>query len=178
MRRYEHRLFRLVQQLMGNAADAEDVLQETFLKVYTKIGQFQFQSRLYTWMVRIAVNEGLMKLRQRHVQLVSLDADEPDGERPHQVELADWHPNPEQQFAQAELRQILQTALQSLSLPYRLVFQLRDVEQLSTAEVADALDLSEAAVKSRLLRARLQLRKRLTNYFGVRRLRSASQEGN
>lgn len=177
MQRYEHRLFRLAQQLMGNSADAEDVLQETFLKVYTKIGQFQFHSRLYTWMVRIAMNEGLMKLRQRRVPVVSLDADDAERDRPPAADLADWHPNPEQQFAHAELRQILQTALNTLSLPYRIVFQLRDVEQLSTAETADALGLSEAAVKSRLLRARLQLRQQLTKHFRLGGLPPTPQEG-
>jgi RNA polymerase sigma-70 factor, ECF subfamily len=163
--RYEHRIFRLAQRMMGDAADAEDVLQETFLKVYSKLNQFQGESRLYTWIVRIAVNQALMKLRQRRGNSVSLDEEVPTEEGPIARDLADWHPNPEQQYQSTELAQILQHGLDSLSLPYRLVFQLRDVEELSTLETAEALGLTEAAVKSRLLRARLQLRDRLAKYF-------------
>lgn len=165
VQRYEHRIFRLAQRMMGNAADAEDVLQETFLKVFAKLGQFEQQSRLYTWIVRIAVNEALMKLRQRRGNAVSLDEDIATEEGPVPREVADWHPNPEEQYQSTELAGILQRGLDSLPLPYRLVFQLRDVEELSTLETAEALGLTESAVKSRLLRARLQLRERLAKHF-------------
>lgn len=164
---YERRIFRLAQHMMGNTADAEDVLQETFLKVHSKLHQFQHQSRLYTWIVRIAVNQALMKLRQRRGNIISLDEEIPTEEGPVAREYADWHPNPEQQYQSSELAAILQRGLESLSLPYRLVFQLRDVEELSTSETAEALGLTESAVKSRLLRARLQLRERLSKHFRV-----------
>ncbi len=166
---YERRIYRLLLHMLGDASDAEDVLQETFLKVYSKLHQFQLQSRLYTWIVRIAVNQALMKLRQRRGRTVSLDEEIATEEGPLARELADWHPNPEQQYQSTELASILQRALESLSLPYRIVFQLRDVEELSTQETAEALGLSEAAVKSRLLRARLQLRDKLTRHFRLQR---------
>ena len=168
VQRYEPRIFRLARHMLGDAADAEDVLQETFIKVYAKIGQFQYHSRLYTWIVRIAVNEALMKLRRRRGSVISLDEDvsSPEGGLPREV--SDWHPNPEQQFQTTELGDILQRSLEALSLPYRLVFQLRDIEELSTEETAEALGLTTAAVKSRLLRARLQLRERLAKHFRVK----------
>ncbi len=164
--RYERRLFRLAERITGNSEDAEDVLQEAFLKAYSKLAQFQRNSRFYTWIVRITVNEALMRLRkQKTGRTVSLDEDiqTEDGLIPREVE--DWHPNPEQQYTQHEVKGILQRAIQSLALPYRAVFQLRDVEELSTEETAEALDISVPAVKSRLLRARLQLREKLNRYF-------------
>ncbi|MGH9466261.1 MAG: sigma-70 family RNA polymerase sigma factor [Terriglobales bacterium] len=167
VQRYEHRIFRLAQRMMGNDADAEDVMQETFFQVFSHIRQFQQQSRLYTWIVRIAVNQALMKLRRRRGNLVPLDEEIAGEEGPISRDLADWHPDPEQQMQTSELGAILQRSLDALTLPYRLVFQLRDVEELSTAETAEALGLSEAAVKSRLLRARLQLREKLSHHFGV-----------
>lgn len=168
VQRYESRIFRLALRMMGNDADAEDVLQETFLKVHTKLHQFQGQSRLYTWIVRIAVNQALMKLRARRQNLVSLDEELAGEDGPMAREVSDWHPNPEEQYQQTELGAILQRGLDSLSPPYRVVFQLRDVDELSTEETAEALGLTVAAVKSRLLRARLQLRERLARYFGMK----------
>lgn len=165
MQRYEHRIFRLALRMMGNPADAEDVLQETFLKVFSKLHQFQSHSRLYTWIVRIAVNQSLMRLRQRRGNTVSLDEGMASDEGTVPREVSDWHPDPEQQYETAEMAEILQRGLDSLALPYRLVFQLRDVEELSTEETAEALGLSVSAVKSRLLRARLQLRERLARHF-------------
>ncbi len=163
--RYEQKVFRLALNITGNREDAEDVLQEAFLKAYTNLGRFQGDSRFYTWLVRIAVNEGLMKLRKRRANVVSLDQEleAEDDVLPRQVE--DWGPNPEQRFAQIELQQILDEAIASLEPDYRLVFVLRDIEQLSSEETAQALDLSVPAVKSRLLRARLKLRERLNPYF-------------
>lgn len=168
VQRYESRIFRLALRMMGNDADAEDVLQETFLKVHTKLHQFQGQSRLYTWIVRIAVNQALMKLRARRQNLVSLDEELAGEDGPMAREVSDWHPNPEEQYQQTELGAILQRGLDSLSPPYRVVFQLRDVDELSTEETAEALGLTVAAVKSRLLRARPQLRERLARYFGMK----------
>jgi RNA polymerase sigma-70 factor (ECF subfamily) len=163
--RYEQKIFRLAMNITGNREDAEDVLQEAFLKAYTNLGRFQGDSRFYTWLVRIAINEGLMKLRKRRANVVSLDQEleAEDDVLPRQVE--DWGPNPEQRFAQIELQQILDEAIASLEPGYRIVFVLRDIEQLSSEEIAQALDLSVPAVKSRLLRARLKLRERLNPYF-------------
>ena len=149
--------------------DAEEVVQEAFLKSFQNLNNFQEQSKFYTWLVRIAVNEALMKLRRRRTgKLVSLDEDVQTEEDSVPREVADWSPNPEQLYTQAELRDILQKTIQGLPPSFRTVFVLRDVEGLSTEETAEALDLSIPAVKSRLLRARLQLRNRLTKYFRQR----------
>ncbi len=160
--RYERKIFRLAMNITGNREDAEDVMQEAFLKSYSHLGGFQGDSRFYTWLVRIAVNEALMKLRKRRPNQISLD--EPKGSDgdafPQEVE--DWGPSPEQRFAQTELAGILSEAIESLEPAYRLVFVLRDIEDLSTEETADLLGLSEAAVKSRLLRGRLKLRDKLS----------------
>ena len=166
VRRYDRNVFRIAQHITQNREDAEDVVQDAFLKAYSNLAQFQGQSKFYTWLVRIAVNEALMKLRRRRPErTVSLDEEVKTDEDSVPREVADWSPNPEQQYSQAELREILSKTIQGLPPGFRTVFVLRDVEGLSTEETADALDLSIPAVKSRLLRARLQLRERLSRYF-------------
>src|SRR5437868_8913350 len=166
VRRYDRNVFRIAQHITQNREDAEDVVQEAFLKAFQNLQNFQEQSKFYTWLVRIAVNEALMKLRRRRTgKLVSLDEDVQTEEDSMPREVADWSPNPEQLYTQAELREILTKTIQGLPSSFRTVFVLRDVEGLSTEETADALDLSIPAVKSRLLRARLQLRERLGRYF-------------
>ena len=166
VRRYEGKIFRLAQHVTQNREDAEDVLQETFMKAYEHLDQFQGNSKFYTWIVRIAVNQALMKLRRRKTdKSVSLDETIDTGEDTMVREIAAWDEDPEQRFSRDELGGILDTAVQSLEPPYRSVFVLRDIDELSTEETADALGLSIPAVKSRLLRARLQLREKLTRYF-------------
>src|SRR5450755_3570565 len=166
VKRYDRNVFRIAQHITQNREDAEDVVQEAFLKAYRNLQQFQGQSKFYTWLVRIAVNEALMKLRRRKPErTVSLDEDIKTDEDSVPREVADWSPNPEQQYNQAELREILTKTIQGLPSSFRTVFVLRDVEGLSTEETAEALELSIPAVKSRLLRARLQLRERLSRYF-------------
>ncbi len=166
VRRYEGKIFRLAQHITQNREDAEDVLQETFMKAYEHLDQFQGNSKFYTWIVRIAVNQALMKLRRRKTdKSVSLDETIDTGEDTIVREIAAWDENPEQKFSREELGGVLDTAIQSLEPLYRSVFVLRDLEELSTEETAEALHLSVPAVKSRLLRARLQLREKLTRYF-------------
>jgi RNA polymerase sigma-70 factor (ECF subfamily) len=166
VRRYEGKIFRLAQHVTQNREDAEDVLQETFMKAYEHLDQFQGNSKFYTWIVRIAVNQALMKLRRRKTgKTVSLDETIDTGEDTVVREIAAWDENPEQRFSREELGEILDSAIQNLEPPYRSVFVLRDIEELSTEETADALGLSIPAVKSRLLRARLQLREKLTRQF-------------
>ena len=166
VRRYEAKIFRLALHVTQNREDAEDVLQETFMKAYEHLDQFQGNSKFYTWIVRIAVNQALMKLRRRKTdKSVSLDETIDTGEDTIVREVAAWDENPEQRFSREELGGILDTAVDSLEPTYRSVFVLRDIEELSTEETADALGLSIPAVKSRLLRARLQLREKLTRYF-------------
>jgi RNA polymerase sigma-70 factor, ECF subfamily len=166
VKRYDRNVFRIAQHITQNREDAEDVVQDAFLKAYSNLEQFQGQSKFYTWLVRIAVNEALMKLRRRRPErTVSLDQEVQTDEDTMPREVADWSPNPEQQYNQAELKEILGKTIQGLPPSFRTVFVLRDVEGLSTEETAEALNLSIPAVKSRLLRARLQLRERLSKYF-------------
>lgn len=166
VKRYEAKIFRLAQHITQNREDAEDVLQETFLRAYEHLDQFQGNSKFYTWIVRIAVNQALMKLRRRRTdKSVSLDETIDTGEDTVTREIAAWDEDPEQRFSREELGEILDSAIQTLAPAYQSVFLLRDVDDLSTEETAEALGLSVPAVKSRLLRARLQLREKLTRYF-------------
>jgi RNA polymerase sigma-70 factor (ECF subfamily) len=166
IKRYEGKIFRLALNITQNREDAEDVLQEAFFKAYEHLDQFQGNSKFYTWIVRIAVNQALMKLRKRRSdRAVSLDEQIDTGEDTVVREIAAWDPDPEQRYSQEELHTILDAAINELAPIYRTVFTLRDVDGLSTEETAEALDLSVPAVKSRLLRARLQLRDKLTRFF-------------
>lgn len=164
--RYEKKIYRLGMNITGNAEDAEDVLQEAFLKAFEHLPEFREDSRFYTWIVRIAVNEALMKLRKRRTrrEVAIEDSKDEDGEVLVR-EFADWKPNPEQEYARAELERILQGAVRALPPGFRTVFYLRDVEGLSTEETAELLDLSVGAVKARLFRARLRLREELSKIF-------------
>jgi RNA polymerase sigma-70 factor, ECF subfamily len=164
--RYEKKIYRLGINLTGNPEDAEDVLQETFLKAFQHLPDFREDSRFYTWIVRIAVNEGLMKLRKRRSdKSVPMEDMVDDEGSVIPREVADWRPNPEQQLAQVELETILNNAARSLPPTFRTVFFLRDVEGLSTQETAEMLGLTVSAVKARLFRARLQLRDELAKIF-------------
>jgi RNA polymerase sigma-70 factor, ECF subfamily len=163
--RYERKIFRLTQNITQNKEDAEDAMQEAFLKAFEHLDAFEGNSRFYTWLVRIAVNQALMKLRKRRPNVVSLDEDVDTGEDMVPREVEDWGPSPADRFAQTELAGILGKAIGDLDPPFRIVFQLRDIEQLSTEETAEALGLSVPAVKSRLLRARLKLRQSLNQFF-------------
>lgn len=166
VRRYDKKIFRMAKQITQSDEDAEDVLQEALFKAYKHLDDFQGNSKFYTWIVRIAVNEALMKLRKRKSdRTVSLDEEIDTGEETVTREIAVWDGDPEQRYSQEELRVILDNAIQSLKPSFRTVFVLRDVEELSTEETADTLGLSIPAVKSRLLRARLELREKLTRMF-------------
>jgi RNA polymerase sigma-70 factor (ECF subfamily) len=163
--RYERKIFRLAQNITQNREDAEDVMQEAFLKAYEHLSGFQGNSRFYTWLVRIAVNQALMKLRKRRPNQVSIDEEVNTGEDLIPREIEDWGPSPEDRYKQTEMSDILSSTIADLDPPFRIVFQLRDIEELSTEETAEALGLSVPAVKSRLLRARLKLRQKLDRYF-------------
>ncbi|MGE5647570.1 MAG: sigma-70 family RNA polymerase sigma factor [Acidobacteriota bacterium] len=164
--RYEGNIYRLARHITQSPEDAEDVLQETFLKAYEHLTDFQGNSKFYTWLVRIAVNQSLMKLRKRKSDAsVSLDEPYDTGEENLTREIAVWDPNPEQTYSREEIRAILEKAVEALPPTFRAVFALRDIEELSTEETAAVLNLSIPAVKSRLLRARLRLREKLTRYF-------------
>lgn len=162
-------IYRLSLRMLGNAQDAEDILQTTFLKALQSVQEFEGRSNPMTWLYRIAVNEALMLIRRRRPELEI--ADEPAGDlqnMPLPVQLTDWCCLPEPEFLTVEARKALDHAVGTLPEKQRIVFLLRDIEGLSIQETMDALDLSETAVKSRLLRARLHLREQLSVYFGER----------
>ena len=163
---YQRKIYRLAKHITQNDEDAEDVLQETFLKAYEHLDNFQGNSKFYTWIVRIGVNESLMKLRKRKGdRTVPLDEPVDTGEEMVAREIAVWEDNPEQRYSHEEMQQILDEAVQTLKPDFRTVFILRDIEELSTEETAETLGISIPAVKSRLLRARLALREKLTRQF-------------
>ncbi|MBV9082827.1 MAG: sigma-70 family RNA polymerase sigma factor, partial [Acidobacteriaceae bacterium] len=137
---YDRRIFRIAKQITQNDDDAEDVLQETFLKAYSHLDEFQGNSKFYTWLVRIAVNEALMRLRKRRSdKAVPLDEPVDTGEDEVVREIAVWEENPEDRYSREELGEILDEAIQSLKPIYRTVFILRDIEELSIEETAEAL---------------------------------------
>ena len=163
--RYERKIFRLTQNITQNREDAKDAMQEAFLKAFEHLQDFEGNSRFYTWLVRIAVNQALMKLRKRRPNVVSLDEEVDTGEDMVPREVEDWGPSPADRYAQTELSGILGKVIGDLDPSFRVVFQLRDIEELSTEDTAEALGLTVPAVKSRLLRARLKLRQALNQYF-------------
>jgi RNA polymerase sigma-70 factor (ECF subfamily) len=163
---YERRVYNIAHRLMGNPADAEDVLQETFLKAFENLGQFRKEASFYTWIVQIAVNTALQKLnKQRKLPSQSLDEPGSGVEDYKPKEIAVWEETPESVYSKKEVREILDRVIASLPLIYRSVFLLADVEDLPMAEVSGMLGLSLAAAKSRLIRARLELRDRLSLHF-------------
>ncbi len=165
---YSGPIYRLGLRMLGNGLDAEDVLQNTFLSALTHLPEFEGRSSLSTWLYRIAANEALMLIRRKKPEV---ELDEPVSEsepvqRPK--EFADWSGLPEDELLSQEGRLALDRAIESLPESMRMVFVLRDMEDLSIQETAEALGLSEGNVKTRLLRARLKLREQLSAYYGER----------
>jgi RNA polymerase sigma-70 factor, ECF subfamily len=166
VKRYDSKLLRIAQHVTHNLEDAQDAVQEAFLKAFQKLRQFQEKSKFSTWLIRITINQALMKLRkQRRQREVSIDEDFQTEEGMLPLEVADWAPNPEQRYTASELKEILTKALQELQPGLRVVFVLRDIEGLSLGQTAETLDLTVSAVKARSWRARMQLRERLSKYF-------------
>ena len=169
MEQHSSHVYHLALRMLHDPQEAEDVLQETFLNAYRALHRFEGRSSLGTWLYRIATNQALMRLRKK--QPVLLSVDDPlitdSGESlPRQLE--DWCCLPEEEFTSAEVREQLRNATQTLSPALHSVFVLRDLQGLSTRETSEILEISESAVKTRLLRARLQLREELSTYFGER----------
>jgi len=160
--RYESKVYSLALRMVRNPEDAEDVLQDTFLRAYRGIKSFQGASTFSTWIYRITANSALMRLRKKQLPTVSIEDQE---ERETPVNIADWTPGPVEQLMTQELQTEMDEAIEALPPEFRQVFILRDIEERSNAEVAEILDLSVAAVKSRLHRARLKVRNRLAGYF-------------
>ena len=166
---YSPSIYRMALRMLGNEQDAEDILQESFMKAIRALCNFEERSSLSTWLYRIAMNEILMLLGKQKQGFFSVD-EEKDSEDGLQepVEIVDWCCMPERELMNSEARNHLNEAVQELSPALRSVFVLRDIEGLSVRETADALDISDAAVKTRLLRARLHLRENLSGYYGRR----------
>ncbi len=175
---YSGPLHRLALKMLGNEPDAEDVLQNTFLKAFQHIGDFEGRSSLSTWLYRIASNEALMMLRKRRPETTFTDtaAEEDEDRISNPVEFTDWCCLPEEEFLSTESKAALDRAVQHLPETLRIVFVLRDIENLSIQETSQALGLSETAVKTRLLRARLRLREELSSYYGERLTKGAKNE--
>ncbi|MDT8899379.1 sigma-70 family RNA polymerase sigma factor [Thermanaerothrix sp. 4228-RoL] len=167
---YSTPIYRLALKILGNPQDAEDVLQETFIKALSALPTFEGRSSLSTWLYRIAVNEALMLLRRRKPEtlLTDNDGDENESGENEVSFLIDWCCLPEEELLSEEAKRFLDNAIAQLPENLRLVFWLRDVEGLSIKETAETLGLSETNVKTRLLRARLKLREILSEYYGER----------
>jgi RNA polymerase sigma-70 factor (ECF subfamily) len=161
--------YRLAVKMLNDPQDAEDVLQETYLKAYSHLKDFDGRSSLSTWLYRIATNEALMQLRKRRPDIISIDepVETTEGEQ-EPVQIIDWCCLPEDVLLSGETRARLDGAISHLPHNLRIVFLLRDIEDLSTHETAEVLNISEVAVKTRLSRARLRLREELSGYYSER----------
>jgi RNA polymerase sigma-70 factor (ECF subfamily) len=165
MRRYNQRLYRIARAILHNDAEAEDVIQDAYVRAYTHLGQFAARSPFSSWLTRIAVNEALAR-RRSSKQHQEVDATEFDGE----ISMQDLYksPDPEQNASSAQLREFLEQAVLDLPEQYRTVIMLRDIEELSTAETADALDLTVENVKIRLHRGHGMIRNWLFERIGAK----------
>lgn len=160
------RLFALARRITGQHADAEDVVQQTFLSALEHLQGFRAEARFGTWITAIATNTALKHLRKNKRQRPQGDTQD-DEHLPIPQRIADWRPGVEQEAQRREFHELLDRALGELDEKYRLVFILRDIEEMSVKETAAALEISESNVKVRLMRARLMLREKLTEALGV-----------
>jgi len=167
---YSGMIYRLALKMVGNPTDAEDVLQNTFLKAFQHIGEFEGRSNLSTWLYRIGANEALMMIRKHHPEMVlgEVGLDEAEQGDLFPAQFTDWCCLPEDEFLTSESKAALDQAIQHLPETLRIVFLLRDIEGLSIEETGNTLGLSETNVKTRLLRARLRLREELSDYYSER----------
>jgi RNA polymerase sigma-70 factor (ECF subfamily) len=164
---YERSVYIAAHSVLQNEADAEEVAQEAFLKAFSHLGTFRKESKFSTWLIQIAINEARMKRRKDRKSLYdSIDEQRTDEEGDYfPRDFADWREIPSESLQRNELRQALQKALASLGAKYREVFVMRDIQNLSITETAQTLGITEASVKTRLLRARLQMRDALAPGF-------------
>jgi RNA polymerase sigma-70 factor (ECF subfamily) len=167
VRPYERRVYSAAFAILRNSADAEDAAQEAILKAFRHIKQFREEARFSTWLIQIAVNEARMRRRKNHADVMEPIADRPDEAGNYMPrDFADWREIPSETLERKEIREKLTEALASLGEIYREVFVLRDMQHLSIEETAEALKISAASVKTRLLRARLMLRDLLAPGLG------------
>jgi RNA polymerase sigma-70 factor (ECF subfamily) len=169
---YSSSIYRLGLRMLGNPQDAEDILQNTFLNALTHLPDFEGRSSLSTWLYRIAANEALMQIRRKKPEVNFEPSAEADSVEDAQdlipAQFVDWSALPETELLSGEGKKILDGAVRALPESMRMVFLLRDVEGLSIKETAEALNLTETNVKTRLLRARMFLRERLSSYYSER----------
>ena len=163
--RYRDRVFRLSFKILRNEDDAAEALQDAFLSAYRGIKNFKAESTFSTWLYRVATNASLMKYRKRRDDHVSLEQSQSHQSDPEPIAIPDWSRQPLEELLDSETRQVMEDGLSRLPEELRLVFVLRDEDGHSNAEVAEMLNISVAAVKSRLHRARIVLRDRLNRYF-------------
>lgn len=162
MRRYNQRLFRAALSIVGDADEAEDVIQQAYVNAYMHLGQFAGEAKFSTWLTRIVIHEALARSRKSRREVpMPLDRDD----RQHEFPAAE--PSPESRASEGEARTLLESAIRTLPSRYRAVFMLREVEGLSTAETAQCLEITEENVKIRLLRSRKMLRDELYARAGV-----------
>src|ERR1700683_331948 len=173
VKRYDRKLLRIAQSVTHNREDSQEAVQDAFLKAFQNLGEFREESKFSTWLIRITLNQSLMKLRkQRATREASLNEDfQAEGDI-LPIDVTDWAPNPEQLYWASQLRDILIKCLEKLSPILQTVFVLRDIEGLTIEQTAEVLNVSQTAVKARLWRARLQLRESLNKYF-IKRPHSA-----
>ena len=164
MRRYNQRLYRIARAILHNDGEAEDVMQDAYVRAYEHLDQFAARAPFATWLTRIAVHEALARLRGRN-RIQSLDDTEDNGDQ--SMQIPSKSPDPEQSASGAQLRGLLEEAVLDLPEHYRIVIMLRDIEELSTAETADALDLTEDNVKIRLHRGHGMIRSWLFEHIGA-----------
>jgi len=162
---YSEKIYRLAYRFVNNESDAEDILQETFIKVIKNISTFKGESELYTWIYRIATNEALMFLRKSKTNKADSISEQINDENELEIDFVDWCCLPEETFLTVEFSEFLNIEVNRLSDPLKEVFILRDLEQNSIKETAVLLNITEAAVKVRLIRARLKLREAITEHF-------------
>lgn len=168
--RYEDKVYNLAYRMVGNREEAEDVLQDTFLNVIRSLDKFRKKSSFSTWLYRVTANAALTRLRKKSKkeksegefldEVYAVKQEAQSGEK-----IDDWSTNPVRRLLSEESKAMMEAAIEELPEKYRVVFVLRDVEGLPAAEVAEILDLSVPAVKSRLHRARMFLRNYLSSYF-------------
>jgi RNA polymerase sigma-70 factor (ECF subfamily) len=166
---HSNQIYRLAIKMLNNPQDAEDVLQNTFVKALQSINLFEGRSSISTWLYRIATNEALMIIRKQRPEVIISEVDDEDNNDIYSpIQLIDWCCLPESETLSSESKLELEKAIQNLSETLRIVFILRDIEGLSIQETSQVLNLTETAVKTRLLRARLNLREHLSAYYGDR----------
>jgi RNA polymerase sigma-70 factor (ECF subfamily) len=168
VRRYQDKVFRLCFKILRNEDDAAEALQDAFLSAYRGLANFKAESTFSTWLYRVATNASLMKYRKRREGHVSLEQSQSAHHDTEPLQIPDWTTQPLQDLLDAETRQVMEDGIARLPEELRTVFVLRDLEEKSNAEVAEILELTVAAVKSRLHRARIALRDRLNRYMADR----------